>query len=500
VTSDGQNSPCEPDPGLIPGVPQTDPIPPVNPPQENANRPLFSARATVLWTIAFLAGAGFVLYSLGNGRDQLLEEPEYFVERVVGRDLDASECAPDLSLWERIVNVWNISSPAEARDEAIDTCRRFENDGVLTNSPMLHQLLAVLLAETGQTNEAIKELAPISGEPSGSRFTQVFQAAYLTNLPAFHLADPERVLSAVSPEWVHDQVALKLAQRTGDTAQVIQIRSELKARGRVLQDRVTIMSALDLGLVISGLCLIAAWFRQGGSVSVGDFGYPLSPWDVPTGYAVLIRGGVIALALAGGLTVLSDRCWPLTGITTIVSALPLLWLVNRYLLGPFGFSFVSKFGLSAPKGDWGRLLGLSLVVMSLMVMGEGTLSVILSQWQQSPLSESIPEDLLFNPWPHVLCSSIDTVIWAPIVEEIIFRGIVYGTLRRRLSPLAAATVSSALFGVVHGYSLVGFLIICWSGFLWSLAYERSRSLLPGMLCHALSNALATISPILVYRL
>ncbi len=64
----------------------------------------------------------------------------------------------------------------------------------------------------------------------------------------------------------------------------------------------------------------------------------------------------------------------------------------------------------------------------------------------------------------------------------------------------AAVVSSGIFGIVHGYSLQGFLTIFWSGFLWAITFEKSRSLLPGMLCHALSNALAIGTPILIYRL
>ncbi len=71
---------------------------------------------------------------------------------------------------------------------------------------------------------------------------------------------------------------------------------------------------------------------------------------------------------------------------------------------------------------------------------------------------------------------------------------------RILHPLPAAALTGALFAAAHLYSLAGFLAVCWSGFLWSLAYEKSRSLIPGMLSHAIANALAFSAMILEYRL
>ena len=65
--------------------------------------------------------------------------------------------------------------------------------------------------------------------------------------------------------------------------------------------------------------------------------------------------------------------------------------------------------------------------------------------------------------------------------------------------MASALISSLVFGAAHDYSLQGFLLMAWSGFLWALAYEKSRSLLPGMLSHALGNGLAVLSWVLLYR-
>ena len=64
-----------------------------------------------------------------------------------------------------------------------------------------------------------------------------------------------------------------------------------------------------------------------------------------------------------------------------------------------------------------------------------------------------------------------------------------------MNPLMAVApamlLSAVLFAGVHGYSVMGFASVCWSGILWALAYERTRSLLPGMLAHAVNNLLVT---------
>jgi membrane protease YdiL (CAAX protease family) len=56
-----------------------------------------------------------------------------------------------------------------------------------------------------------------------------------------------------------------------------------------------------------------------------------------------------------------------------------------------------------------------------------------------------------------------------------------------------------VFGVAHGYGLQGFAAVTWSGMIWALGYERTRSLLPGILAHAAGNLLATLSFMLLLR-
>ncbi|HET8863214.1 MAG TPA: type II CAAX endopeptidase family protein, partial [Solirubrobacterales bacterium] len=85
------------------------------------------------------------------------------------------------------------------------------------------------------------------------------------------------------------------------------------------------------------------------------------------------------------------------------------------------------------------------------------------------------------------------VIVAPISEEICFRGMVFGGLRTRLPAWAAALISGLIFGLLHaltGFSAVPPLMAF--GVILALLYERTGSIVPGILLHMLNNSVALI--------
>ena len=86
-----------------------------------------------------------------------------------------------------------------------------------------------------------------------------------------------------------------------------------------------------------------------------------------------------------------------------------------------------------------------------------------------------------------------------MLEEIVFRGVLYVTLRTRLRPLAAAGVSALVFGFAHLYSLAGFLEVTWTGFILAVGYERCRSLWPCIVAHAYNNLFYFVAMAAFYR-
>lgn len=75
---------------------------------------------------------------------------------------------------------------------------------------------------------------------------------------------------------------------------------------------------------------------------------------------------------------------------------------------------------------------------------------------------------------------------APFAEEIVFRGVLFGSLRRRLGLAGAALLSGVLFGIAHldPLELVPLSLI---GAALALVFARSRSLASSMIAHGAYN-------------
>jgi hypothetical protein len=114
-------------------------------------------------------------------------------------------------------------------------------------------------------------------------------------------------------------------------------------------------------------------------------------------------------------------------------------------------------------------------------------------------TEWFDEDLAWGSPLVAGASLLGTVLFAPVFEEIVFRGLLYATLRRRLAWPVAAAVSAGIFAIAHGYGAAGFGSVFVSGLLWAIAYERTGSLLPNVAAHVVNNVAAALGVLLLLR-
>ena len=99
---------------------------------------------------------------------------------------------------------------------------------------------------------------------------------------------------------------------------------------------------------------------------------------------------------------------------------------------------------------------------------------------------------------------IDACILAPIVEETMFRGVLYRHLRelsRRWawfwSVIFSGTIVSFLFAVIHPQGLVAVPVLMALAYGFTIAREWRGSLIPSMVGHALNNGLVVLFVILM---
>lgn len=98
----------------------------------------------------------------------------------------------------------------------------------------------------------------------------------------------------------------------------------------------------------------------------------------------------------------------------------------------------------------------------------------------------------------ILWLALPIVVMAPVVEEVLFRGLLYRYLRgrfgrRRVGLVMAVVVSAAIFGVLHVVVPPIFVM----GLVLAGFAERFDSLYPGMVLHAVNNGLVVLAIALV---
>lgn len=365
----------------------------------------------------------------------------------------------------------------------------------------LRQIL--LLAENGDWLAADDELMRLEG--GDGRVVDCVRFAYGGNNGSRKAPSLDSCLELLEPGWFQSQLGARFSERSGDTqAWLPHKRLAAQTAQQEFEDtsRYVVLSAIPfvLGILIFVYMLRRfAWrdvlqpqlqppwsFREGAAVFVrGEF------WGnaLYVGFDYFLLGGVLVFLL------LFANSW-----SALFAALPMLWLMQHYLLAPRGLNFITAFGLSPRQFGWGRLFGWTMVLITIDSLGS-----MLIYWLSDlagfevPWNEGISETMVWGNWWQTGNEIINTVIWAPLAEEIVFRGMLYLTLRNIMRPLYAAVLTALLFSLLHFYSFPAFLTLLWGGIIWSLAFERCRSLLPSMAAHSLGNIDWVVAMIVFYR-
>ena len=99
---------------------------------------------------------------------------------------------------------------------------------------------------------------------------------------------------------------------------------------------------------------------------------------------------------------------------------------------------------------------------------------------------------------NIFIGIIVYVIIGPLAEELLFRGIIYTTLRRYTYLIVAVIASAAAFGIYHGNIVQGIYAFIF-GCIAALAYEYYGSFFAAVAVHALQNLIAYIGTYTVFQ-
>ena len=229
-----------------------------------------------------------------------------------------------------------------------------------------------------------------------------------------------------------------------------------------------------------------------GSRASSDF--PDSNWGP---WAALI-GLFVALVAAGLVAV------PVTLIDNPPSAGELSAAANAviqfaqelaFLIVPFALAMMRGRGEKVDFREAARRLGLRRFKPSalLTMLGAYALYIVFIVAYTAIFGEPHQEDIAEQLGP-LSVQILLIAIAAPICEEVCFRGMLFAGIRERMPSFAAALVSGLIFGALHattGVTAVPPLVVL--GAVLALLYERTGSIVPGILLHMLNNSIVLLS-------
>lgn len=161
-------------------------------------------------------------------------------------------------------------------------------------------------------------------------------------------------------------------------------------------------------------------------------------------------------------------------------------LVSNILMTIFGFFYYHDYPWKGDKSaSWTFLPMVFMLVLMLLVWFTNQLTGNLLL----ELGIEAPQVLDTTRYPAVYL--ILAVLIGPVMEELLFRGILYRHLKQQWNPVAALLVSSVVFALMHG-NLYQMLPAFLGGLFYGLVYQLGGGLFLAILCHGSMNLLTVV--------
>lgn len=200
-------------------------------------------------------------------------------------------------------------------------------------------------------------------------------------------------------------------------------------------------------------------------VLVDGFVWGMLSWWAPAGNAYSAIGSLILTCLGVWLTV---RRWGPPGIRAVLG-------------GPLR------------RADVAIGVGVGLLILGVDTMIFAVSSLLTPMEGAADPQGWIDAAMVAAP----VATLIAVVVTGPVAEEVLFRGLLFRGLRRRLGMVGAAVLSAAMFAALHPTDLspgsVVLLVSTFaSGLLFAAVTELRRSLMPAIVAHVVVNGIVSL--------
>ena len=128
-----------------------------------------------------------------------------------------------------------------------------------------------------------------------------------------------------------------------------------------------------------------------------------------------------------------------------------------------------------------------LGILFIMFTVNNCMSLLMPQDSLEEFQQASSVLYAYPLWQAILAN----VLLVPILEEVIFRGVLFSRLQKAMPNVVVAIITSALFGLMHGQAL-WMLFAFIMGQVVSYVRVKTGSILPTIVMHVINNLYATL--------
>ncbi len=263
---------------------------------------------------------------------------------------------------------------------------------------------------------------------------------------------------------------------------------QLRTRAVVARSAVWLLGLIGLAFIPRTL----GFLKKGLSARPGGYA---GAWSISLGLVVFL---VATLAWIGFTMTLELGIDALPGMHPLVG----IFLDSAARMLP---SLIALGLLFRRPGHACRVMGVDRRVELRAILGMFSLLMILDQILRASMGTADSSDPGggLNPGEAGLWglafAVMSACLFAPISEEILYRGVLFRSCKNRLGVIPAALVSSIVFATLHFYDGYGLVSVGVFGFSCALLYSGTGSLLTVIALHMLYNSAIKIPDWIFYH-
>jgi membrane protease YdiL (CAAX protease family) len=355
----------------------------------------------------------------------------------------------------------------------------------------LSRALAEYISREGQDDARARLASALRGErrePERTQLRTVLLALPKGKPEPVRLAAAEEIIASLTPgPWALSDAYGK----AGDGTRASTLWDRGWERATPLLPRLAAMLAVCGLILLAGVVgLIAFLLSRGRAEREAP---PAAAWDLREALEALLLFVVVQL-LVGGLVVRAPA-----------AVQPFFFLLPVAVGGLAAIAWVWFISPPGRQLGWRRdhlwrrvLAGVAaagVMVLPATMLGSAVQNLLGLPPEEHPL---VPVLATSTGWSAPLFLILGACAIIPALEETLFRGVLYGALRRHWSAWPAIVVSAVVFAAGH-LSVVGFLPFLLVGMLLAWLYERSGSLLVSAAAHGAFNAFNVAMLVVLFR-